>query len=324
MDRPNPFDDENELYDDEELEDRDPESLWEEQKHWGHTFDPGKPLTRPITSDPPVTRKRNPPPSVNLEPERPKLNPLWRERMKERARREVERRAFEKFETDQQRILGAVKAKWKRRIRRAYLKGKYKTDWIREILNSNPHKKSVNFKIKENLIREVNQYMLDILDCLTTDAMSYRDAELLVRHNKYGLRKIQVQARVGKKRVAVWRVPILVELNVPFITERINIERAKKGLRPIKGEVIKKSIQGLEREGFIVKVGKKHGMKGRLRMIGSFYVREVPLMVYVYDNYGPEKEPENKMKRAVTSRAYFWGSSQPEIRERLARLEPSK
>lgn len=157
--------------------------------------------------------------------------------------------------------------------------------------------------------------MLDIMDCLDTDVMAYRDVELLVRQGKYGLGKIKVSAKVNKKSVDVLRLPKSVEINVPSIVTRINIKRAEEGLRPIKQWVIWKSIKGLEREGLVPKIGKKRGMKGQLRAIGSFYVREELVM-------NPYTDGEMKVVRYGESS--FWGSSQRDIKDKLARLEPVK
>ncbi len=258
-----------------------------------------------------VEHSTNPPPPI----EPSKLNKSWREKLRERTKAEVEWRALEKRMREDARIAAAVEAKWKRtKIRRRYRT--YKTHWIREILKSNPHQKSKNFPIKKNLSREINGYMLDSLDCLTTDGMVFSEMEKLIRSNRYGLKKIWVKARVKNKWIDVERFPILVELNVPAITERINFKRAEQKLRPIKQGVIWNSIRGLEAEGFIRKVGRKRGKKSQLRAIGSYYIRQDR---FHYDETG-KKIIDSPSIRPV----YFWGASQPNVRERLARLEPAK
>ena len=205
----------------------------------------GQSLNKPTPARSRFTRQA-PPPTVKAEPSKPKLNKPWRGKLAERTRSEIERTAGEKFLSDQARIAVAVEAKWKRtKIRRGWLK--YKTDWIREIMDSDPHEKKKNFQVKQNLIRETNQYILDIMDCLTTDAMLYPEAEPLVRYNLYGLRKEWVKVRVGNKWADMERVPILAPLDVPAIVERINFKRARQKQGPIKQGVIWTASKGWRR-----------------------------------------------------------------------------
>ena len=304
---------ENEFYDDDDDDEEEYEKekdRWESQ--WDVDFEKNHPLNpnrKPAQGLRPPRRTK--PPVIEPEqsqPEQPKKS--WQQKLREKTLDEV----ITTDEKKRKRILDAVMAKWKRtKIRRPW-KHYETTDRIRDILTSNPHKKNKkNYLIKANLIREVNQYMLDILDCLITDEMTYRESELPVRRNWYGLKKELFPAHVKSKLVYVKRVPILVELNVPAIVGRINFKRAKQGLRPIKEGVIKKSLQGLEAEGFVKPVGKKIGKKGRLRMIGSYYLRET----LTIDPY-----TEKEIERYRTGKAYFWGASQPDAMERLGRLEP--
>ncbi len=106
------------------------------------------------------------------------------------------------------------------------------------------------------------------------------------------------------------KVLSLVELDVPSIAKRIGIGEG----------IIWKSIQGLEAEKFVRKAGTKRGMKGRLRIIGSFnvhgsYIMRVDDRTHLFvQEFIPD----------YIKPVYFWGQGQRNVKERLARLKRAK